>query len=238
MRKIYMTLAILVAFATVSMAQNYTVVFAVDASQMATVSANGIHMAGNFTSVAGATNTTIPDWSPGATTLEDADGNGVWQITVSLPAGTYLYKYVNGPTWDPNEGQASTALDATCSVTDAGGNINREVTISSDTVVGPYFYDQCVLSNTTLGVNKISTQATMLVAPNPMGERAAIFLSNPNNEVFNMTMSNIMGQVVRTQNNINTNVVNIEKADLTAGVYFITLQNEKGAKITEKLIVQ
>jgi hypothetical protein len=51
-------------------------------------------------------------------------------------------------------------------------------------------------------------------------------------------MTNIMGQVVRTPRNINTNVVEIEKADLTSGVYFVTLQNEAGARITEKLIVQ
>lgn len=234
MRKIYMTLAIVAAFATASIAQNYTVVFAVDASQMASVSANGISVAGNFQAAAGMAS----DWSPADGGMEDADGNGVWQVTVSLPAGTYAFKYVNGNGWGDNEGVAGTALDATCSIDDGAGNINRTVTISSDTVVGPYFYDQCVLSSTTLSVNDITTEATMLVAPNPMGERAAIFLSNPNNEVFNMTMTNIMGQVVRTQNNINTNVVEIEKADLTSGVYFITLQNEKGAKITEKLIVQ
>lgn len=234
MRKIYMTLAIVAAFATASIAQNYTVVFAVDASQMASVSANGISIAGNFQAAAG-----MPgDWSPADGAMSDADANGVWQITVSLPAGTYAYKYINGNGWGDNEGVAGTALDATCSIDDGGGNINRTVTISSDTVVGPYFYDQCVLSSTTLNVNDITTEATMLVAPNPMGERAAIFLSNPNNETFNMTMTNIMGQVVRTQNNINTNVVEIEKADLTSGVYFITLQNEVGAKITEKLIVQ
>jgi hypothetical protein len=78
----------------------------------------------------------------------------------------------------------------------------------------------------------------MIVAPNPMVDRAAILLSNPENEIFNMTMTNIMGQVVRTENSINGNVINIEKADLVAGVYFVTLQNEAGAKITEKLIIQ
>jgi hypothetical protein len=231
MKKIYMILATVVTFATTAIAQNYTVVFAVDASQMVSVSDTGIHIAGNFQMAAGMS----PDWTPSAGTMEDNDGNGVWQVTVSLPAGTYLYKYINGNEWGDNEG---TALDATCSVTDASGNVNREIIISSDTVVGPYFYDLCSLSTEVLSVNRITTKATMLVAPNPMGERAAIFLSNPNNEVFNMTMTNMMGQVVRTQTNINADVIEIEKADLTSGVYFVTLQNEKGAKITEKLIIQ
>jgi hypothetical protein len=234
MKKIYIVLIMVVAFATTTMAQNYTVVFAVDANQMASVSTNGISIAGNFQVAAG-----MPaEWSPADGAMEDADGNGVWQITVSIPAGTYVYKYINGNDWGDNEGTASTSLDATCSLDDGAGNINREITISSDTVVGPYFYDACTESTEVLSVNKISTEATMLVAPNPMGERAAIFLSNPNNEVFTMTMTNIMGQVVRTPSNINTNVVEIEKADLTSGVYFVTLQNEAGARITEKLIVQ
>jgi hypothetical protein len=237
MRKIYLVLAFAIAFSTTAMAQNYNVYFAVDVSALAAVSADGIHMAGNFASVSNSA-ASLPDWTPASGTMEDADGNGVWQILVSLPAGTYDFKFINGNDWGDNEGQTGTALDATCSITDAGNNINRTVTISGDTVVGPFIYDACTISALTLNNTNISTAATMIVAPNPMVDRAAILLSNPENEIFNMTMTNIMGQVVRTENSINGNVINIEKADLVAGVYFVTLQNEAGAKITEKLIIQ
>jgi len=234
MRKIYLVLAFAIAFATTAMAQNYNVYFAVDVTALASVSADGVSIAGNFQAAAG-----MPaDWTPANGAMEDADGNGVWQILVSLPAGTYDFKFINGNDWGDNEGQAGTALDATCSIDDGAGNINRQITISSDTVVGPFIYDACTVSSLILNNTNISTAATMTVAPNPMVDRAAILLSNPENEVFNMTLTNMMGQIVRTENGINGNVVNIEKADLVAGVYFVTLQNEAGAKITEKLIIQ
>lgn len=234
MRKIYLVLAFAIAFATTAMAQNHNVYFAVDVSALAAVSPDGVSIAGNFQIAAGMSG----DWAPADGGMEDADGNGVWQILVSLPAGTYDFKFINGNDWGDNEGQGATALDATCSITDTDGNINRQVTISSDTVVGPFIYDACTISALTLNNTNISTAATMIVAPNPMIDRAAILLSNPENEIFNMTMTNMMGQVVRTENGINGNVINIEKADLVAGVYFVTLQNEAGAKITEKLVIQ
>jgi hypothetical protein len=237
MRKIYLVFAFAIAFATTAMAQNYNVYFAVDVSALAAVDSTGIHMAGNFAGASGGT-ASLPDWDPASGALEDADGNGVWQILVSLPAGDYEFKFINGNGWGDNEGQSGTALDATCSNTDPNGNINRTITISGDTVVGPFIYDACTISAMILNATNVSTAATMILAPNPMVDHAAILLSNPNNEVFNMTMTNMMGQVVRTENNINTNVINIEKADLVAGVYFVTLQNEAGAKITKKLIIQ
>lgn len=234
MRKIYMVFTLIFALATTAIAQNYNVTFAVDASQLLSVSADGIHIAGNFQMAGGAS----ADWAPAEGAMTDTDGNGVWQVTVSLPAGTYLYKYINGNTWGDNEGVTGTALDATCSITDASGNVNREITISADTIVGPYIYDACTISSMILNSNKVTTEATILVAPNPMTNRASILLNNPNNETFTMAITNMMGQVVRTQNNINTDIVTIERNDLAAGVYFVTLKNEEGAMITEKLIVQ
>jgi len=235
MRKIYLVFAFAIAFATTVMAQSFNVVFAVDATQMAAVSADGISIAGNFQAAAGM----AADWSPADGGMEDADGNGVWQITVQLPAGSYDFKFINGNAWGDNEGLSGvTALDATCSTDDGAGNINRNITISGDTVVGPFIYDACTISALTLNATNISTAATMVVAPNPMTTNASILLSNPDNEVFNMTLTNMVGQVVRTENGINGNVVNIEKGELTSGVYFVTLQNEEGAKITEKLVIQ
>lgn len=237
MRKIYLVFGFVIALATTTMAQNYNVYFAVDVSGLATVSADGISIAGNFATASNST-ASLPDWTPADGGMEDADGNGVWQILVSLPAGSYDFKFINGNDWGDNEGQASTALDATCSTDDGAGNINRNITISGDTVVGPFIYDACTISALILNNTNIATAATMIVAPNPMTTNASILLSNPENEIFNMTVTNMVGQVVRTENGINGNLINIERKELTSGVYFVTLQNEAGAKITEKLVIQ
>ena len=59
------------------------------------VPAGGVHVAGNFQAAAG-----FPaDWNPATTALADPDGDHVWEGTVNVPGGTYLYKFVNGNAW-------------------------------------------------------------------------------------------------------------------------------------------
>lgn len=61
-------------------------------------------------------------WTPGLSVLTDPDMNGVYEMTVRLPEGTYQYKFVNGTAWGQDE-----AVPCACGV-----NNNREVV-----VVGP-----------------------------------------------------------------------------------------------------
>jgi len=59
-------------------------------------------------SVAGSFN----DWNAAAEPLADADGDGVWETTVSLTPGDYQYKFVvNGTEWFPDDFAADTADD-------------------------------------------------------------------------------------------------------------------------------
>ncbi|MBX7052914.1 MAG: T9SS type A sorting domain-containing protein [Flavobacteriales bacterium] len=63
------------------------------------VSPNGVHLAGNFAS-AGYT----PDWSPGLIAMTDANGDGVYSVTLNLSEGnTYEYKFINGNSWGSDE---------------------------------------------------------------------------------------------------------------------------------------
>ena len=94
------------------------------------------------------------------------------------------------------------------------------------------------LLDCSVSTNDVKFEGQVSIAPNPMIERTALRFDNPNNETFDMVITNLTGQVVRTQNNINTDFVNIERGEMTSGVYFITLRNVEGATITEKLIVQ
>ncbi|UOQ71495.1 alpha-amylase family glycosyl hydrolase [Hymenobacter cellulosilyticus] len=90
-----------------------------------TVSASGVHVAGNFQAAAGFAG----DWNPATTLLTDADNDKVYEVTVNVPAGNYLYKFVNGNTWAGAE-----LPPATCGATDGSGNVNRQVLVAGSAV--------------------------------------------------------------------------------------------------------
>ncbi|WP_078062989.1 alpha-amylase family glycosyl hydrolase [Solirubrum puertoriconensis] len=87
-----------------------------------TVAASGVHVAGNFQAAAGFGS----DWNPATTRLTDADNDQIYEATVDVPAGQYLYKFVNGNSWSGAE-QPSAA----CGVADGSGNVNRQVSLGS-----------------------------------------------------------------------------------------------------------
>ena len=124
MRALPTTLFILSFFCPILQGQNVSVTFRVDMNAE-TVSASGVHIAGNFQSVAGLGD----NWNPGSTVVPDVNGDKIYEITVSIPPGTYEYKFINGNAWGMDENPP-----AECSIT---GNHNREVTVSDTDLVLP-----------------------------------------------------------------------------------------------------
>lgn len=111
MRKIYFLLSF--AFlASTAMAQ-IDVTFAVDMSNE-TVSANGVHVAGDWQSEA---NGTADDWQPGANEMLDGDADGIYTLTVNIPAGAYQFKFINDNDWP--------GVESVPAVSQIGGNDNR-----------------------------------------------------------------------------------------------------------------
>lgn len=75
-----------------STVQTKMVTFKVDMTGQ-TVSANGVHVAGNFNA-----------WTPGATALADA-GSGIYEVTVPVLSSLQVlqYKFINGNDWGTEE---------------------------------------------------------------------------------------------------------------------------------------
>ncbi len=111
---------LLVSLPFATIAQPVPLTFRVDISQE-TLSPNGVHVAGNFQAAAGYGG----DWMPGASPMADPDGDQVYELTVEVPPGTYLYKFVNGSSWNEKPELPS----ADCALNDGGGNFNRQVTV-------------------------------------------------------------------------------------------------------------
>ena len=91
-----------------------------------TVSANGVHIAGNFNDVnydGTAENAAYVNWNPSAIALAD-QGNGIWSVTLNLVAERYEFKFINGNDWPFAED-----VPPACQV-EVAGNDNRFWSIS------------------------------------------------------------------------------------------------------------
>jgi hypothetical protein len=120
MKKLYAFAAALF-LGTAAFAQtSHSVTFQVDLGSTA-ASANGVHVAGSFQS-----------WDPSTTGLTQVGTSSIYQATVSIAAGSYEYKFINGNTWSDVESVPSESQ--VVSVT-GNANDNRWVVISSDTTL-------------------------------------------------------------------------------------------------------
>lgn len=230
MKKLYI-LTLFVAFAAFANAQNYDVALRVDMSAVTTVD-DTVCVAGDFQD-SDAVLTGVSDWTAGAHILTDDDGNGVYYILLSLPAGTYQYKFINGGTWGDNEGAG---LDATCGIDDGFGNFNRGMTISSDTSIS-YIYDSCTELDATSTEN-LKQVTSFKITPNPLTSYSVINIDNSKSTTHDVIVTDIAGRTVKTMNAVRGSQIGIERGNLNPGIYFVTVINEDGERGTQKLMIQ
>lgn len=132
MKKIYtMMLAMMMAGAAWG---QRSVTFQVDMSGQ-TVSANGVHIAGDFQMAAGAAG----NWDPAATALSQVGATNIYAVTVNIPDGLYQYKFINGNAWGDDEGIPA-AAQVSAGLGFNGGNSNRWVQVTAnDTLAAVMF---------------------------------------------------------------------------------------------------
>jgi hypothetical protein len=106
--------------------QQFDVSFAVDMDEYAG-SFNTVYVSGSFN-----------NWSGDANPLSDADGDGVWTATLSLPSGAYEYKF----TVDNWSAQESFIGTETCTVTSFGFT-NRELVVAGPSDLPTVCYNSC-----------------------------------------------------------------------------------------------
>lgn len=115
MKKFYsLLIALLVGM---SLSAQYNVTIQVDMTGQ-TVSTNGVHIAGSFQN---------PQWQPNTDMMTNTSGN-IYSITVSIPAGYYEFKFLNGDAWGDVE-----TVPAEVQVDLGQGNDNRWMHVMSDT---------------------------------------------------------------------------------------------------------
>ena len=107
------------------------VTFRVDMTTQAEVSTNGVHVAGNF-----------QGWTPGATPLNDDDGDGIWELTMGVPPGPMEFKFINGNDWGGN-GDGNVDNESITGDCSASGNDNRFLEVGEENVEYLVCYNSC-----------------------------------------------------------------------------------------------
>lgn len=151
MKKLILS-AFALIFATALNAQT-DVTFRVDMTNEV-VDTAGVYIAGNFQDEAGAT----ADWTPGETALTDM-GSGIWEVTVTIPAGTYEYKFVNSSSWTNAENMVSKPCEI------GGNNENRQIVVTSTADTVEFCYNSCVACNESMVVFRVD-MSLQTVSPN------------------------------------------------------------------------
>jgi plastocyanin len=106
----------------------YNVRIRVDMSN-ASVSAAGLHVAGDF-----------QGWEP-ATTAMALIGLNLYELNLQITNGDYAFRYINGDSFDDGESNLST-----CGVDDGFGGFNRHLTVADDHLqLELVCFDQCAL---------------------------------------------------------------------------------------------
>jgi Secretion system C-terminal sorting domain len=190
------------------------------------VSANGMHVAGNFQGEAG-----FPtDWQAGDTPMAQETGTNVWSVTVNIPAGNYLYKFINGNVWNAAGVEFSEQnIGTNC---DQPGN-NRSVTVSGEQTV-IYCFDHCVQCAEIISAKDILSANQFELSPNPANDLVNLRFVGQNG-LSNLAISviDLTGRVLLVSNTIEKP---IDVSTLAAGTYWINIQSDQG-RIALPLVV-
>ncbi|MEN9348855.1 MAG: hypothetical protein RLZZ77_2366 [Bacteroidota bacterium] len=83
-------------------------------------------------------NGTFNGWCGNCNAMSDADGDNIWEVTLSLLEGTYEYKFAH----DAWTGQENLTEGSSCTVTN-NGFTNRSLNLTSDVVLDAVCWESC-----------------------------------------------------------------------------------------------
>jgi len=83
----------------------------------------------------------------------------------------------------------------------------------------------------------LDSSLEVAVEPNPFGDYTMLWFSNPKGAVFELTITDVQGRVVRRYEEVREDVVRIEREELSAGVYWYRLSGSGGVGLG-KLVVE
>lgn len=211
---------------------NQKITFVVDLSDEIPDAQGRVYVMGTFQT---------PNWQAGAIRMSPMPNKlGFYMVTVNdVCPGKFNYKFVNGDSSQTaNEESFTDSSDRDCAEPNGIGGYNRVYTrTTANDVTLAYVFSSCVTADLS-GVRDVAGLLNNVkLFPNPTNSSVNIEF-NDEAKLHNVTVMDIAGKVIATYNNIEDNKFIINKADLTNGMLFVNITNNRGEGKTLKLIVQ
>jgi len=171
-------------------------------------------------------NGTFNNWCGNCAAMTDANGDNIWDISITLPIGSYEYKF----SYDNWAGQESLTDGSACTVTN-GSFVNRVITVTGDSVLNAVCWNSCNLCGS--GVEELSANHVR-VFPNPTNGNMTLQtdLSLP----VTIQVFDISGKLVSTQR-MASSIQQMDMSHLPKGAYSVRLFNDKQS-VKEVVLVQ
>ncbi len=246
MRKnLYLTFGLLLMAAPAAMAQNAAIDACVDGDTIQIAfdyslncellgtglegnSAIGFHSGANQWS-------NVVDWDAAGAKSAVNDGNDVFTVrfhyteyhAAADTPDNYYFVFNQGAT-EPGDPWAVEGKDAD---NDSDGNCDDFFIVYGDLEV-------CAAAASISEADRRLANAIAL-APNPVtGESVMMTLDIPSSQAYDVTVVNITGQVVLEERNTRGNQFVINRGNMKAGYYFVTVRTDEGARATKHLVIQ
>lgn len=182
--------------------------------------------------------------------VESSTGSGIFLYTVNqVKPVRYEYKYFYGNDTTTASGGMDNIAEflglssspGPCAGLNPFAQYNRILELTGatqDTILPAFEFGSCTFSIFN-GIDAyLDSKGGFVIAPNPMTDYAELRFNNDKGIDFNVTITNVTGQVIMRKENIRTSSVELSRKDLTSGIYFISIWNSKGERATRKLIVE
>jgi thiol-disulfide isomerase/thioredoxin len=173
------------------------------------ISADGIHVAGDF-----------QGWNPSATEMTDADNDGVYEVTVSIPSNSSIeYKFINGNAWGLDE-----PVPTSCAVT---GTTNRGATFTySDSAMAAVCFGKC--TDCMVGLDETFDNISLF--PNPTHDEFNLARANVTKEV-EVSVLDLQGKVLTTATwDAGSEAMSINLGHLANGIYLVRMTSIEGSR--------
>jgi len=157
------------------------------------------------------------NWSGDADTMTDANGDMVYDITMSLVPGTYEFKFT-ADSWGTQENFDPATADSVCTLT-TGIYTNRVITVgNSDTTLAIQCWEECGPC-ANIGIEEEA--ASFVVKPNPASD--VLFIENTTGTTSNVAVYSITG--ARVMEATFEAEARLDVASLPRGMYIVRVQN-------------